>query len=35
MIEVEGARYPGASITDHFDAEHGAYQRWAREVPKT
>jgi hypothetical protein len=31
VIEVEGARYPGASITDHFDGEYRAHQRWASE----
>ena len=32
VIEVEGARYPGASIKDHFDAEHQAHQQWASEA---
>jgi hypothetical protein len=31
VIEVEGARYPGESMKDHFDAEHEAHQRWASE----
>jgi hypothetical protein len=31
VIEVEGARYPGESITDYFDDEHEAHQQWASE----
>jgi hypothetical protein len=29
VIEVEGSRYPDASVRDYFDSEHEAWHEWS------
>lgn len=31
VLEVEGSRYPGASMRDHFESEFEAWQEWSNE----